>query len=223
MPRVTARGIGWLGVGSFALIVVGGLIEPLWLAPGTTAGEREIATYVADNRDGFIWSLFFFALGMALVLAFAAALWAWLRERPGVSQAHAAVFGLNSASFVTMVLVGFVPVWVLAYRSPDAAEAQLLYDLSFGVLAVSGLPTALALGTFAVIVLSARPLPAWTAWLAILGAAAHLLILASFFFREGFLSLEGGVIVAIPITMFLWFAGTGVALLRLPPAHADHA
>jgi hypothetical protein len=214
---VSARAIGTLGLASFALIVVGGLIEPLWLAPGTTASPAEVAAYVARNRDGFIASIFFFGLGMTAFLAFAAALTAWLAER-GVGRPLLAIFGFGSASLTTLVLAGFVPVLVLAYRSPGAGTPRELYDLSFGILAVSGLPTALALGAFAAIVLSERTLPGWTAWLAVIGALAHLVVAASFFFDSGFFSLEGGVIVAIPITLFLWFAGTGLALVRLPAA-----
>jgi hypothetical protein len=65
-------------------------------------------------------------------------------------------------------------------------------------------------------------LPAWTGWLAAFATAAHVLIAASFFFESGFFSLEGGVIVAIPTTMFLWLLAASVSLLRLgaqaPPA-----
>jgi hypothetical protein len=103
-----------------------------------------------------------------------------------------------------------------AYRAPSVAVPRELYDLCFGLLAISGLPTALALGAYAAIVFGARPLPGWTAWVAVVGAAAHLLIAATFFFKSGFLSLEGGVIVAIPVTMFLWLLAASVCLLRAP-------
>jgi hypothetical protein len=215
---MSARGTAALGLASFALIVVGGLIEPLWLAPSTSASGHEILDYVARNRDGLLASVFVFGLGMTLFLAFAAALCAWLVEQPGVARAHAAVFGAGSAALTTLVFAGFATMLAFAYRAPALRTPRELYDLCFGLLAVSGFPTALALGAFAAIVFGARPLPAWTGWLAVVGAAAHLLIAASFFFGSGFLSLEGGVIVAIPITLFVWFAGTSGALLRLPAA-----
>ncbi len=34
--------------------------------------------------------------------------------------------------------------------------------------------------------------------------------------RSGFLSLEGGVIVAVPGTFFAWILATGAALLAAP-------
>ena len=42
---------------------------------------------------------------------------------------------------------------------------------------------------------------------------AHVALLASFVVSEGFFSLEGQVITAIPATLFIWIIGTGVALL----------
>lgn len=213
---MSTRAMALLGLAGFGLIVVGGLIEPLWLAPGTDAGDREIAAYLSANRDGFLASVFVFGLGMGAFLAFAAALWAWLRSRPGVPDSLAAMFAFGATSLCTVVFAGFAVMLVLAYRAPSVAAPRELYDLCFGLLAISGIPTALALGAYAAIVFSARPLPGWTAWVAVVGTVAHLLIAASFFFRSGFLSLEGGVIVAIPVTMFLWLLAASVALFSVP-------
>jgi hypothetical protein len=91
-----------------------------------------------------------------------------------------------------------------------------LSDLSFGLLAASGVPTAVACGAYATVVRRTRALPAWTAWIAVFAAAAHVLIAATFLFDSGFLSLEGQVITWIPATMFAWILGTSVALLRVP-------
>jgi len=130
-----------------------------------------------------------------------------------VAEPLAAIFGFGAASLCTVVFAGFAVMLAFAYR-PSVAVPRELYDVTLGLLAVSGIPTALALGAYAAIVLGARPLPVWTAWVALVGAAAHVLIAASFFFHSGFFSLEGGVIVAIPATMFLWLVATSVALLR---------
>jgi hypothetical protein len=45
-------------------------------------------------------------------------------------------------------------------------------------------------------------------------ALAHLVLLASLVITSGFFSLEGGVIIAIPATLFAWILGTGIVLLR---------
>jgi hypothetical protein len=53
----------------------------------------------------------------------------------------------------------------------------------------------------------------WTAWLGVVGAVAHVALLASFVVSEGFFSLEGQVITAIPATLFIWIVGTGIGML----------
>jgi hypothetical protein len=212
---MSTRAIGLLGLAAFGLIVVGGLIQPLWLFPGTGASGREIAAYVGAHRGGAIASVFVFGLGMGGFLAFAAALWAWLRRRPRVPGSLAAIFVFGAASLCTVVFAGFAVFFALAYRAPSVVAPRELYDVCFALLALSGIPTALALGAYAAIVFTASPLPAWSAWVAVVGAAAHLLIAASFFSKSGFFSLEGGVIVAIPTTMFLWLLAASVCLLSV--------
>jgi len=77
-----------------------------------------------------------------------------------------------------------------------------------------GLPTALALGSYATQVFSDSRLPAWSAWLAVLAALAHLVLLASLVIPSGFFSLQGGVIIAIPTILFAWILGMSLILLR---------
>jgi hypothetical protein len=117
-------------------------------------------------------------------------------------------------SFVTILLAGFVCFLVLAYRGAGISDPRLLYDLAFALLAISGLPTAVALGSYAWLTLRSRHLPAWTAVLAIVSAAAHVLLLLSFVVNRGFFSLEGQVITVVPATLFFWILATGIAMLR---------
>jgi hypothetical protein len=119
-----------------------------------------------------------------------------------------------------LILAGFVPATVGAYRPQDPAMALALRDLTFGLLALSGLPTAVCLGAYAALVWRHRPLPAWTAWLAVVGAVAHVVIAASFLGRSGVLSLEGEVIVFIPATFFAWILAASAVLLRAQPPGA---
>lgn len=104
-----------------------------------------------------------------------------------------------------------------SYRPHQPALALLLSDLTFGLLALSGIPTAVCLGAHAALILRYRCLPAWTGWLAVLGAAAHVLIAASFMSHGSFLSLEGAVNVAVPATFFAWILVTSIVLLRAGP------
>ena len=140
-----------------------------------------------------------------------------LRKAAGAESLLSACFAFGLVGFVTLLLAGFTSFLVLVYRTPDVSDARLLYDLTFGLLAMSGAPTAIALGSFAALVFRGGDLPRWTAMLAALGAAAHVALLASFVVTDGFFSLEGQVITAIPATLFLWIIGTGIAMVVADP------
>jgi hypothetical protein len=113
-----------------------------------------------------------------------------------------------------LLLAGFTCFLVLAYRAQEISDARLLYDVAFAMLAMLGLPTAVALGSYAWLTFRTRHLPAWTAVLAAVSAAAHVVLLVSFVVTRGFLSLEGQVISVIPATLFFWILGTSIAMLR---------
>ena len=211
-----ARTTGIVGITSFALIAVAAVIEPLWEAPGTTAGAAEVTRYVAERSETWTASLFLYSLGMLGFLMFAAGIWGRLRDAAaGGESLPSTVFGLTAVSMVTLVFAGFAPAFVLAYRNWDPLSGQLLYDLSFGLLAMSGVPAVAMFVAYAALARRAG-LPRWTVPIAWVAAVAHLVIAGTFFADSGFFSLEGGVIVAIPATMFLWLLATGVALVREP-------
>jgi len=212
---MSPRGAGIAGIASFVLIVVAALIAPLWGMEPTGAANAAVAADIADNRDAILASLFVYSLAMGLFLPFAAGIWTRLRLAEPAPHLLAATFALAVAAMVALIFAGFAPIAVAAYRAPSALAVDLR-DLSFGLLAVSGVPTAAALGSYAFVVLRTRCLDPWSAGMAAAGAIAHVVIAASFLFRTGFFSLEGGVIVAIPATLFAWLLLASVALVRLP-------
>jgi hypothetical protein len=214
---MSLRGAGIAGLGCFVLIVVAALVAPLWDAPGTGASNAELARYVADKRDETLIALFLYSLAFGLFFLFAAGVWGRLRAFEPAPHPLSAVFAFAVVAMATLILAAFVPLAVAAYRTLDGVE---LRDMTFGLLAVSGIPTAVALGTYAVVVLRTRCLDPWSAGLAAAGVVAHVVIAASFLFRTGFFSLEGGVIVAVPATLFGWILLTSVTLVRLPPKPA---
>jgi hypothetical protein len=139
--------------------------------------------------------------------------WLRLRQAGATESLASACFALGLLGFLTLLLAGFTVFFVLVYRDAEVADPRFLYDLTFALLAMSGAPTALALGSYAALVLRTQTLPQWTAWLALVGAAAHVVLLASLVVTEGFFSLEGQVITAIPATLFAWIIGAGVAMV----------
>jgi hypothetical protein len=210
------------GVLGFALASVGSVVigafdsATLFEFPGSHASPAQIAAFVAEHRSPALAAMVLNALGVGLWVVFGAGV--WLRLREGGENVLSASFAIGLTGLTTLILAGFVPFFLLAYRSPGAsADAGLLYDLTFGLLAMSGVPTTVACGAYCALVWSTGRMPRWTAVLAAIAAVAHLVLLASFVVTDGFFSLQGQVITAIPATLFIWILGTSVALLRLDP------
>jgi hypothetical protein len=195
---------GLAGFVSIALGLAGVLVDQMWTFPGTGATAAEIAGFVHAHRSTLFVAVVLNTLGVGLWLVFGVGVWLWLREEAGSESLFSACFMVCLVSFVTLLFAGFTAFFVLVYRAPGAADPRLLYDLSFGLLAVSGVPTALALGSYAAIAFRSNRLPGWTASVATVAALAHLLLLSSLLVASGFFSLAGGVTIAIPATLFAW-------------------
>jgi hypothetical protein len=214
ITAVSMRLAGAAGVLGCALGVAGSLAVDILDAPATTASAAEIAESVAEDRTALLVGMLLSTTAVSLWLVFGAGAWLRLRRASGPDSLASACFAFGFVGFVTLLYAGFTAFFVLVYRDGDVGDARLLYDLAFGLLAMSGAPTAIALGSYATLVFRSAALPQWTAWLGVVGAVAHVGLLASFVVSEGFFSLEGQVITAIPATLFIWITGTGIAMLR---------
>jgi hypothetical protein len=203
------------GLGAFVLIIAGALVAaPLWNAPGTNASAAHLAGYLQANHGRTIASLFIYSLAMGLFLCFTGGLWSWLRQIEPAPQPLSSVFGFGAVALAVLIFAAFATAGVMSYRPQQPAFAVSLADMTFGLLALSGIPTAVCLGAYAAVVLRYRCLPAWTGWLALLAVDAHVLIAASFVSHGSFLSLESSVIVWVPATFFAWILATSAVLLR---------
>jgi hypothetical protein len=158
-----------------------------------------------------------YSIAIGLFLCFAAGLATWFRQSEPAPRPISTAFAFGAVALVGLILAGFVPYAVLTYRAPDPAVARALRDMTFGLLALSGIPTAVCLGAYAALVLGGGGLPRWTGWLAVLGAVTHILIAASFLAHGGVLSLEGSVIIWAPAVFFSWILATSLALLWSKP------
>jgi hypothetical protein len=214
-PRAT-RLIALAGLTSFALIIVAALdAPPLWNAPGTNAPAAHVAAYLQANHGRTVASLYIYSLAMGLFLCFTGGLWSWLRQAEPAPQPLSAVFAFGAIALAVLILAAFATAGVMSYRPQQPAFATALSDMTFGLLALSGIPTAVCLGAYAALVLRYRRLPAWTGWLAVLAVDTHILIAASFVSHGSFLSLESSVIVWVPATFFAWIVCTSLVLLRV--------
>jgi hypothetical protein len=214
MSTRTTQLIGVAGLVSIGLGIAGSIVDEMRTFPPTGASAGEIASYVGAHRSALLVAMALSTAAVGLWLLFGVGVWVWLRETARGESILSVCFLVGLVSFVTLLLAGFAVFFVLVYRAPAASDPRLLYDLAFGLLAMSGVPTALALGSYAAQVFHSGRLPRWTAWLAIVAAVAHLVLLASLVIPSGFFSLEGGVVIAIPATLFAWILSTSIVLLR---------
>jgi hypothetical protein len=210
-----ARVARWTGVIGFALPALTLIAYPIWSFPETQTAGTQIARWAADNHGQLVVTMLLNTVGVTLWLVFAAAVCAVLRDRLPADSMLPACFGASFLGCVILLLGGFTAFDLLLYRDHGAEMSILLYDLTFGLLAMSGLPTVVALGSFAAAVYAYRVLPRYTAHLATVGAVVHPLLLVTFIVREGPLSLEGVSITAMPAFLFAWILGTALAMPRL--------
>jgi hypothetical protein len=210
----STRFAGAAGVVGCVLGAVGSLAMDIMNAPATTASAAEIAESIREDRALLLVGMLMSTAAVSLWLVFGAGVWLRLRRASGPEGLASACFAFGMVGFVTLLLAGFTCFLVLTYRDADVADPRLLYDMTFGLLAMSGAPTAIALASYAVVAFRTETLPRWTAWLGVVGAVTHVALLGSFVVSEGFFSLEGQVITAFPAALFIWITGTGIAMLR---------
>jgi hypothetical protein len=211
--RTPTRIAGIAGVLGVALPVATLRILPIWQFPGTNSSAAEITAFAVQHQTSLRAVMILNTAAVGLWLIFGAGVWLRLQQSAGPDSLLSACFAFGLIGFVTLLFAGFTAMFVISYRAPDVSDVRLLYDLAFGLLAMSGPPTAIALGCYAAAAFRHPALPRFTAWLAALAAAAHVLLLFSFVVPRGFFSLEGQVITVIPGLLFAWILATGAAML----------
>jgi hypothetical protein len=217
--EATARGLehlriaGIAGVSGILLPIAGLFVLPIWEFPGTSSSASQLRTFAIEHSSSLPAVMVLNAAGVALWMVFGAGVWLLLRDGHESDSLLSACFAFAFVGFTTLLLAGFVGVFLIAYRGPELPDPRLLYDLAFGLLAISGAPTAIALASYAVATFRNGRLPLLTAWLAALAAVGHVVVLFSLAVPSGFFSLEGQVITVVPGLLFIWIFATGIALL----------
>lgn len=223
----SARVARWAGVLGVVIPAIAIPVYPIWSCPSTRTSGADVARWAAAHHDRLVVTQVLYTVGVALWLVFGAAVWTHLRDRLPARSTLAVCFGGGFAGVVILILSGFTAFDLLLYRPRSAEVSTLLYDLTVGLLAMSGVPTAVALAAFAVAVYRYRVLPRSTAHLAVVATAAHVLLLAAFIAPDGPLSLQGFLVVwGIPFLLFAWIMQTAQAMrgaqrgLGSPMGHA---
>jgi hypothetical protein len=202
-------GVLGIVVPSFAVLIL-----PIWDFPGTADSAAQVAKFAATNRGDLQAVMVLYTVGVTLWLVFGAGVWARLRAATDTDSIVPTCFAAGLIGLVTLLLAGFTAFDVLVYRPANATEARILYDLAFGLLAMSGMPTAVALGAYAIGIYRLRILPRHTAHLAVVASIAHVVLLLSFIAAKGPFSLEGPMITVVPAFLWAWILVTGLTILR---------
>ncbi|WP_193045355.1 hypothetical protein [Mycolicibacterium baixiangningiae] len=198
----------------FALPAFTLVAYPIWSFPGTQTAGTEVARWATANHDRLIVTMLLNTGGVTLWFVFGAAVCAVLRDRLPARSMLPMCFGASFLGCVVLLLGGFTAFNLLLYRNHGAEMPLLLYDLTFGLLAMSGLPTVIALGSFAVAIYTYHVLPNYTAHLAMAGAAVHPFLLVTFIVSDGPFSLEGIAITVMPAFLFAWILAVALAMPR---------
>lgn len=220
MTTVSRTGIGRMNVGVIAgvagvlLPTLSNLLVPIWQMPTTSASGARVAQFVLEHQGALRATLVLDVIGVTLWMVFGGAVWLRLRRACGADTLATSLFGVSFTGMALLLMTGFTCSLVLAYRVPDPATARVLYDMTFGLLAMSGMPVIIALSAYATVALATKRLPQRTAELAILTAGAHVLLLASLVTPRGVLSLEGPLITVTPALLFAWILTTALTLGR---------
>lgn len=210
----SARVARWAGMLAFTLVAITLVVYPIWSFPGTQTSGTNVALWVAAHHDRLVVTQLLNTVSVTVWFIFGAAVWTYLHDRLPVSSTLPRLFAASFFGSVTLLLSGFTAFDLLLYRHHSAETSTLLYDLTFWLLAMSGMPTVVALGSFAIAVYVHQVLPRYTAHLALAGAAIHPLLLAAFIVKDGPLSLQGFSITAMPAVLFAWILATALAMPR---------
>ena len=209
-PARVARWAGTLGVAIPAVAIP---IYPIWSVPPTQTPGADIALWASVNHDRLVITQVLYTVGVGLWLVFGAAIWTHLRNKLPAGSSLATGFIGGLVGLVTLILSGFTAFNLLLYRPRSAELSTLLYDLTVGLLAMSGVPTVVALGCFAIAVYRHRVLGRTSAHLAAIAAAGHVFLLTAFIAPTGPLSLQGFLTVTgIPLLLFAWIGHTARAI-----------
>lgn len=202
-----AGGIGF-AVFTIASFIVGG--EP----PKVSDSADEVVSYYTDDRGQVLISSFLFAVGLVLLLWFAAAIANTLRER-GEGRVAATVLAA-AAAWVPIQLVLTAIGAALAHSiaaDGDAAVVRALFSLSWVLDMLGALPIAVFALATSIGLRRTQMTPEWLSWGGI--AVAVLLALRSTTWaRDGFWSPTGEYLfIVIPLAL-LWILVTSIVLVR---------
>ncbi len=207
-----------------AVAVFGGLAALLYLVaialtpahePDSGSTGAEIVQWATDHRSQLLTSYLLFAVGLAVIMVFAAGIYRIIRRAEGKDDwlsmaslasavAGAGIFGAGIALFM-----------VVAYRpatDPDVARA--LWDAGWLAYNIAGFGFSAWIAIVAVATLRHHALPVWTAWIgvpvALIGFVGPFAVKAG----TGPFSPQGWFALVVGFTFGAWVLAVSLAIWR---------
>ena len=212
------------GVKDKAVALLGGIAVAMYLtaialtpahAPDSGSAGGEIVDWAAEHRDQLLASYLLVALGLAVLMVFAAGLYRVIRRAEGndgwlamaslaSAVAGAGIFGAGTALFMTV-----------AYRpDTDPAVARALWDAGWLAYNTAGFGFSAWIAIAAAATFRHRVLPVWTAWVAVpvvlIGFVGPFAVKAG----TGPFSPQGWFALVVALTFGAWLLASSLALGR---------
>ncbi|MGB6453104.1 MAG: hypothetical protein WBH47_01320, partial [Streptosporangiaceae bacterium] len=226
---------GWCAVNSpdaksRAVGIIGGIAVVAYLAaialtpahaPSSGSAGVSIVRYATVNRDQLLASDLLFALGLTVLVVFAAGLHRIIRRAEAEDGwlaiaslasvvAGAGIFGAGTALFM-----------VVAYRPvTDPAVARAFWDAGWLAYNSAGFAFVAWIAIVVVAALRHRALPPWTAWIGVPVALINLAGPFAVTAGTGAFSPQGWFALVVGLTFAMWLVTIALAAWRStrPPA-----
>ena len=214
------------GVKGEAVAIIGGISVVAYLgaialtpphAPNSESPGARIVHYATIHRGQLLASDLLFALGLAVLMVFAAGLHriirraessdGWLAVASVASAvAGAGIFGAGTALFM-----------VVAYRpATDPAVARAFWDAGWLAYNTAGFAFVAWIAVVAVATLRHRALPLWTAWIGVPVALINLVGPFAVKAGNGAFSPQGWFAQVVGLSFGVWLVAVSLAAWRAP-------
>ena len=198
-------GIAFVVLGVIGIVLQGEV-------PSQNATGAALIEYMADQRDGLMWSCAVWSIASLCGLFFIATVRARISEAEGGHNELATAVVIGGLMTFVANLVSSIMVTAMAFRDPgaiDEATVRLAFDvMNFGFIAAN-VGVALVAGSAAAVVLSTGLLPRWVGWFSVAVMGLCIVSLLGVVATDGFLAPGGGfqyVVGAAGLAMFLALA-----------------
>ncbi len=184
-------------------------------APGSVAGGAEVGAYAASHRSQLLASYLTIALGLAVLLIFAAALHRIIRRAEPEDGWFAMASVASAVGGAGIFGVGTALFMVVAYRpATDPAVVRAFWDAGWLAYNIAGFGFVAWIAIITVATLRHDALPRWSAWLAIPIAVINFVGPFAVEQGSGAFSPQGWFAMVVALTFAVWLLAVAIAAGR---------